>query len=766
MSSKKKLFAIIASVAMLAGMLAFSVVPGVAATSATVSVTNTPNISVNEESTAGALGTISVSNLGLTAGTAGTDYFTVSLPGGVALNATTLTVTAPLYLPGTTTPNAFNSAYGGNAAATTNLVSATVSGSTVSFSVYSNETLGASLGAVNITLPYTTLTGVSSGAINAIVSDSVGGVSQTIGVGAVVSAGTVATVLNTVTMAPGSNSGNDVTVELQENSVNSLENTGYVKFKLPSYFTWDGNPTVTVSGGWHGTVAATGAAPTAAGTVTMNAANGNRELDLYFYTGGNTAVGTLEVTGEVTAAYNAPTGEVDLAVGGTNSGVTGQSLNIGSCGNYSVTTTNGTGSVILGQAGQTLPTFTLSEGVAGTLINQRNIELTLPSGIYWDTADLPTITVLQGSTTIAQPDQTSVSSDGSTLTLQITNTSSGTASQLQFSQGEVDVNTSAVTGPLTVAVSGSGINTTVQAGTVNPSVTVASADSTLPSMVIGQQSQAGSNFTITESASGNFEQNDLYILAPTGVTFSGTPTASVTAGNLSIGTAMVTGYNNGLNNEIQIPVTTTSSGSTPAAITVAGISLNLDNSVPAGPVSLEIGGPALIDAQSTSNATQSSDVTQLLNFGVTGNYVATIAVGNVTNSVTTTGSTTTSGSGSADFTVGATVYSVNNTQYVMDVAPYISNGRTFVPVRYLANALGATTTWDAATQTVTLTLGSNTETMTIGSTTMTVNGTATTMDVAPVIVNGRTMLPARWVAQGFGAQVGWNPATQVVLITW
>jgi hypothetical protein len=103
----------------------------------------------------------------------------------------------------------------------------------------------------------------------------------------------------------------------------------------------------------------------------------------------------------------------------------------------------------------------------------------------------------------------------------------------------------------------------------------------------------------------------------------------------------------------------------------------------------------------------------------------------------------------------------------MDVAPFIMSGRTFVPVRYLAYGLGLTDSnisWNPVTQTVMLIKGSTTVTLTIGSTVDTVNGIAQNMDVAPMIANDRVMLPARWVAQAFGYDVGWWPETQQVSI--
>lgn len=55
--------------------------------------------------------------------------------------------------------------------------------------------------------------------------------------------------------------------------------------------------------------------------------------------------------------------------------------------------------------------------------------------------------------------------------------------------------------------------------------------------------------------------------------------------------------------------------------------------------------------------------------------------------------------------------------------------------------------------------------LTIGSNTMTVNNDPVIMDVAPEIKDGRTMLPARWVAEALGATVEWNESlNQAVII--
>lgn len=120
----------------------------------------------------------------------------------------------------------------------------------------------------------------------------------------------------------------------------------------------------------------------------------------------------------------------------------------------------------------------------------------------------------------------------------------------------------------------------------------------------------------------------------------------------------------------------------------------------------------------------------------------------------------------AQFVIGQASYTVDGTVYNMDASPLIQDGRTLVPVRYLADALGAQTAWDATSQTVTVTAGSTTIDLVIGSTTLTVNGQTSTMDVAPVITDGRTYLPARYVAEALGATVDWDATTQTVTLTW
>jgi hypothetical protein len=102
----------------------------------------------------------------------------------------------------------------------------------------------------------------------------------------------------------------------------------------------------------------------------------------------------------------------------------------------------------------------------------------------------------------------------------------------------------------------------------------------------------------------------------------------------------------------------------------------------------------------------------------------------------------------------------------MDAAPYIKQGRTFVPVRYLSNALGLTDNkinWDGAKREVRLD-GNKVVHMQIGNKTMYSDLKPIIMDVVPEIIPpGRTMLLARYVAEGLGFKVDWDQSRQLVI---
>jgi len=109
---------------------------------------------------------------------------------------------------------------------------------------------------------------------------------------------------------------------------------------------------------------------------------------------------------------------------------------------------------------------------------------------------------------------------------------------------------------------------------------------------------------------------------------------------------------------------------------------------------------------------------------------------------------------------------INDTELQLDQPPIIEGGRTLVPLRAIFEAFGAAVDWDQATQTVTAIKNDITVSLTIGSNVLNRNGENITLDVPAQLIGGRTLVPARAVAESFGATVDWDRDTQRVIITY
>ncbi|MBQ2942390.1 MAG: InlB B-repeat-containing protein [Clostridia bacterium] len=112
--------------------------------------------------------------------------------------------------------------------------------------------------------------------------------------------------------------------------------------------------------------------------------------------------------------------------------------------------------------------------------------------------------------------------------------------------------------------------------------------------------------------------------------------------------------------------------------------------------------------------------------------------------------------------VNASVFGENKAN---DVAPVIRNDRTMLPARFVAEALGATVTWDEEARRVTITKDELVIVLAIDSDKATVKGEEVTLDSPAFIENDRTYTPIRFVAEALGATVAWEEETQKVTIT-
>jgi len=101
-----------------------------------------------------------------------------------------------------------------------------------------------------------------------------------------------------------------------------------------------------------------------------------------------------------------------------------------------------------------------------------------------------------------------------------------------------------------------------------------------------------------------------------------------------------------------------------------------------------------------------------------------------------------------------------------DVDPQIINSRTMVPMRAIFEEFGANVGWDESTATATATLDDIIVKITRDSATAYINDNADTLDSPAVIVDGRFLVPLRFVSESFGAKVGWAVETQTAVITY
>jgi len=115
--------------------------------------------------------------------------------------------------------------------------------------------------------------------------------------------------------------------------------------------------------------------------------------------------------------------------------------------------------------------------------------------------------------------------------------------------------------------------------------------------------------------------------------------------------------------------------------------------------------------------------------------------------------------------LGEISVTVDGAALQFDVSPQIIDGRTMVPLRVVFEALDAEVNWLSDTQTITATRNHVTVAMQVGHAVISVNGYDVELEVAPLIINGRTLVPFRAVAESFGVDVDWDDITQTVIIT-
>ncbi|WP_051051523.1 copper amine oxidase N-terminal domain-containing protein [Paenibacillus sonchi] len=143
-------------------------------------------------------------------------------------------------------------------------------------------------------------------------------------------------------------------------------------------------------------------------------------------------------------------------------------------------------------------------------------------------------------------------------------------------------------------------------------------------------------------------------------------------------------------------------------------------------------------------------------------HLKTSVIGWLTASLLIAGSALPTGTASA--ASSAIEIRINNRFADTDVAPYITNGTTMVPLQVTQQIPGSSVQWNNASKTVTLTRDGETITLVAGQKTAKIGNKEVKLEAASTLKQGRVMVPLRFIAESTGAYVLWNPKQRIVFV--
>ena len=279
---------------------------------------------------------------------------------------------------------------------------------------------------------------------------------------------------------------------------------------------------------------------------------------------------------------------------------------------------------------------------------------------------------------------------------------------------------------------------------------------------------------ITEAEEGLLEEGDKIYLEVEKMDFEDAGSYEVTTGDIEVDVTI-----EDENDVAQLEVEVKDDSTEASTITISGLELYLDRTLP-------VGGYALKNVGAWNNDKGVNEAANILwenssedkevydkesNDKEAGNgifkykavtcndkYVEVVTSGRDQDDSTTNRKIV--------ITIGATTMAVGTQTITLDTPAYINaENYTELPLRAVSEAFGATVGWDDASRTVTVMMGQRIVSMTIGSKTMYINGTPVQMNTAPEITNERTFVPVRDLANALGiSKIDWNEASQTVTL--
>lgn len=527
-------------------------------------------------------------------------------------------------------------------------------------------------------------------------------------------------------------------ITIEETAGDSLLVNNAGKLKLPANFEWKTAPTVSVYGG------------IASASAVINTAD-TRELTVTVLTGnGTTARGGIILSGaQIAPNTDAKTGEVNMAVSSISGDWSSETVKVADYKAYGVTVKLDKETVPTLVSGQhstnsdsddtKLQTLVIKEDVTASLLGNRKFKVTFPSAVKITGFDH----TLDGITMTPADNLNYKTNDKSEVEFLFGNSTSGTT------KGEIKIKfwvsiDPSYAGDIEATLSGKALPQDykiVLGKAVKPATfTVVQKD-----VKLGLMKQAVGDIVVTEPKAGYWAVGTKVVVAfPTGITVDTDPTIKVTKGDIEIkDLSKVDSYEFTVKSE---------SSAAPAEVSFTGGTVKLDRTLAEGEYKVNVGGSAVVKNSGIGNALHDvSGVGKQVTF-----RVITPAPGD-----TKVGEKVVFTIDSMDYMVGANKVTSDVAPYINEQGRTMLPLRAFASA---LNVPADNIVWNENDRSVVIFKGDATIKVVIGEMKFTKNGTEVGMDTMAVIKNGRTMMPLRAVAQALGATITWDEATRTVTI--
>ena len=547
------------------------------------------------------------------------------------------------------------------------------------------------------------------------------------------------------------------TIRIEENAAGTLKDGQVLTLTLPPQFRWE------QTNSSYGTVTGSGGLSNISGTPTINTAD-DRELRITIAGANSTTRGSMFIAGlAIRADRDARYGDVAVTISGA--GTTREDLVVATYSEHGgKVEVDGVRTVIAGyvDSGNRTNSISIWETTPGTFIPGREIEVQLPEWVYIQAVTMRASDASSIRYTGNQANEgqlINLNRDRNAVYFTIPPTAQLNATEnnrLEFRLQLVPLGSKS--GEVEAVIKGAGVEQSklVVANVVSP-VTVTSEATDLR---VGVQGQSIKNFKITETAGERIGRGNLTVELTEGVTFNGTPTVKLLSGDGRIGTPLVSGA------VLTIPVTSTSKNtpleievsnvkvtltrSVPEGVinaNVRGTSVLRDLVTITNNLNQEVDVSVWADQDALRRVAQFKigDVVTPAPGEV--KATAKFVIGQQSYTTITNGVEVTKGMDVAAF-INADGRTMLPVRFVAEALGVSEN-----------NII-----WNEQARTVTILKGDRVAQMTIGSNIITVNGVQIPMDTTAQIVQGRTVLPLRFAAQALGAEVLWDAATQTVTV--